>query len=192
MSDFGLTGAIAGVSMSQLEAIRTIAGAERIRREQREQLEKMRGIGYTTCANGPAGIMSGGGAGGVGYADCPGAGAGGVGYLEAVPEGVDQASAFVARQLVAQAQSDYRQAVDRATQAERDAARMRTELERANTFASGQAAELEQFRRLSQPRIRRELISPLFDRTPGTHELKWPFLALSWACVVAGVVVCVL
>jgi hypothetical protein len=151
---------------------------------------QMRAVSYHS---GAAGIAGHGGAGGVGYLGSPGE-SGAALNLEAVPEHVDQAQAFVARQLVAQAQSDYRVAVERGKVAEAEAARVRMEvavaLEEANTQRA-RADKAEAELRTLQPLIRRKYIAPA-SSSPGSYELKWPWLAVSWAFVIAGVGVCLL
>lgn len=112
--------------------------------------------------------------------------------LEAVPEHVDQAQAFVARQLVAQAQSDYRVAVERGKTAAADAARQKMETAIALEEAAAHRARADraeaQLRKL-RPQLLARLIP---DRGPGSYELKPPWLWASWALVIAGVVVCAL
>lgn len=110
----------------------------------------------------------------------------------AVADGVDQAQAFVARQLVAQAQSDYRLALERGKVAEAEAARVRMETAVALEEAAAQRARADkaeaQLRKL-RPEIVRRLIP---SSGPGSHELRWPWLAASWALLLAGIGVCLL
>lgn len=162
----------------------------RIQNAQREAMQnaaafqQMRAVSYM---GGAVGVCAQGGAGG----------AGATLNIAAVPEHVDQAQAFIARQLVAQAQSDYRVALERGKNAEAEAARVRMQsalLCEEVTTHRARADRAEATLAKLQPRIRRELISPLFSHElrRGSYELKWPWLAASWAFVIAGVAVCLL
>jgi hypothetical protein len=115
--------------------------------------------------------------------------------LDAVPGLMpDGQREFMARQLVQQAQADYAAALARGEKADSQVrgARRAEECERQRADAAeAQVRHLERQLRELQPAIRKGLMPPTMPSS-GSYELKWPWLAASWACLIAGVLVCAL
>lgn len=115
------------------------------------------------------------------------------GYLDELPEHVEANRAFVARQLVQQAQLDYQNAVKRGDTAAQDATRARLEAVTARTDAATQrqrAEAAEAKLRALQPDIRKRVLGPQVRDVQYEPTKLW--LATSWALILAGIVVCAL
>lgn len=106
---------------------------------------------------------------------------------------------FIARNLVRQAQSDYAAAVARGDRYAEMEAAARVGVEEAKQAQLAIARDLADTRgklsaaeaalRALRPQVLKRLIP---DSGPGSHELKWPWLAASWALVIAGLAVVIL
>lgn len=120
----------------------------------------------------------------------------GTAALDRVPQLLsdDPDRQFMARNLVMQAQADYAAAIARAEKSAGQVQTARTSAEFAKQradAAEAQVRHLEAQLRTLQPAIRKGLIPPTMP-SRGSYELKWPWLAASWAFLIAGIAMVVL